>query len=770
MGSRGWRIALVLVAALGLLGWVLAAPAAGAARTADLSGPSLLTKTVDHLSPRLTALSEPALRDATVRRQATVVGLPASGPTSIPRGSDGSLRVEILVGDTSGSAVEILRESGAQILHVSTRYSTITANVLTADLRSVGSAPGVLTVAEVLTPQVGRSAASVGSVAAGLPATGSASTCGVLVSDASSQLMAATARARFSVDGAGLKVGVLSNSFNAGVQPTVPTNASQDVASGALPGPGNPCGYLKPVQVLAEGPAPGTDDEGRAMLQEVHGVAPGAELMFATGVVSKTSMADNIFALATAGAKIIADDIQFPEEPMFQDGIIANAVTAVVASGVSYFSAAMNNNAILPGTTNNVASWETPAYRPMACPASVNAIIGLPTPTCMDFATSGPADNTAGFTLAPGASITPVLQWAVPQSGSALAAQFFYMVVDPNSSDAILALGGPAFPGVPAAIGSGYTNPPQLGVDKQVAVAIGRLDSGTDALRLKYVMTDDGAFQPTAVEYPVSAGGDIVGPSIFGHNGTAAAMTTAAVPYNSTTTPEPFSNRGPNTLYFEPVSGGTPSASLAAPQVLAKPDFTATDGVCTTMLEVPFATGLGPSCPYRFYGTSATGPNAAGVTALLLQAVPGLTPAQVRTVLASTASPISGGSLYSTGAGLINANAAIASVYSVGSIPLPPAQPQTQPQTAGSPLPKRIKHRGLTQILPKGTLSNAGQALRIRANARLRGDAKLFKLITRKNGRVLIRTYGYRIRLTLIQSAPATVGYDALTTIKRYKL
>ena len=59
-----------------------------------------------------------------------------------------------------------------------------------------------------------------------------------------------------------------------------------------------------------------------------------------------------------------------------------------------------------------------------------------------------------------------------------------------------------------------------------------------------------------------------------------------------------------------------------------------------------------------FYGTSAAAPDAAGVAALVLQADPWLTPAQLTSVLEQTAAPAAGGSPAS-GAGLLQADAAV---------------------------------------------------------------------------------------------------------------
>ena len=54
------------------------------------------------------------------------------------------------------------------------------------------------------------------------------------------------ARLGFDLDGSGVKIGVLSNSYNTQMK------AHIDVANGDLPGPGNPNGYSLAVQVLKD--------------------------------------------------------------------------------------------------------------------------------------------------------------------------------------------------------------------------------------------------------------------------------------------------------------------------------------------------------------------------------------------------------------------------------------------------------------------------------------------------------------------------------------
>ena len=106
-----------------------------------------------------------------------------------------------------------------------------------------------------------------------------------------------------------------------------------DVADGALPGN---------VTVLKEGPSTGSD-EGQAMAELIHQIAPDAQIYFYTAFDGETDFANGIAALAAAGCQEIVDDVTYLDEPFFQDGgVLQTAVEGVVAQGVSYFTAASN--------------------------------------------------------------------------------------------------------------------------------------------------------------------------------------------------------------------------------------------------------------------------------------------------------------------------------------------------------------------------------------------------------------------------------------------
>ena len=138
----------------------------------------------------------------------------------------------------------------------------------------------------------------------------------------------------YDIGGAGVKIGVLSDSYS-----TLPNS---DVSNGDLPGATNPFGHTQAVHVLKEYPYGARTDEGRAMLQIVHDVAPEADLAFRTGFVTAYDFAKGIKELEAADCDIICDDLTYINEPFFIDGKISEAVNYVNSQGVAYFTAAGN--------------------------------------------------------------------------------------------------------------------------------------------------------------------------------------------------------------------------------------------------------------------------------------------------------------------------------------------------------------------------------------------------------------------------------------------
>jgi hypothetical protein len=152
-------------------------------------------------------------------------------------------------------------------------------------------------------------------------------------------------------DGTGVTVGCMSDSFD--TTASITDGYVVDQGTGDLPGPSNTAGNTTPVQVLDDPITPGTD-EGRAMCQIIHDMAPKARLGFATASVGQVSFADNIRSLAGLAsgshrvlgfaANVIVDDLFYSDSPMFGTSLVGRAVNEVAGAptNVSYFSSAGN--------------------------------------------------------------------------------------------------------------------------------------------------------------------------------------------------------------------------------------------------------------------------------------------------------------------------------------------------------------------------------------------------------------------------------------------
>src|SRR5262249_27329889 len=153
-----------------------------------------------------------------------------------------------------------LKAHGADILSVSPQYRTVTLAIEISRIVDLSNLSSVEYVAPVIRPMTARDRdEALNGVALAPVARPANTTCGSVISEGDTQLGAESARTQFSVDGSGVKVGVLSDSF---ARLTSPTSAAGDVASGDLPGAGNPCGRTTAVQVIKEDPLSGPTDEG----------------------------------------------------------------------------------------------------------------------------------------------------------------------------------------------------------------------------------------------------------------------------------------------------------------------------------------------------------------------------------------------------------------------------------------------------------------------------------------------------------------------------
>jgi hypothetical protein len=441
---------------------------------------------------------------------------------------------------------------------------------------------------------------------------------GSVTSEGDSILEADRLRAATGYTGAGVTVGVLSDSYNA------LGGASSDVASGDLP---------PNVNVLQD-PTSGTD-EGRAMLQIVHDVAPDANLAFATAYPDESVFAQNIQKLAApvaiggAGANVIVDDVVYYDEPFFQDGIVAQAINNVVASGVSYFSAAGNSKDQAYESTNVTFYSDTIP--------GISAAAG----SYYNFNPTGAAADKQTITVGGNDQLRLSLQWAQP-----------YYTVNGVTTDLNLYL-------LDHTTGAVIASSTMDNIANQTPFETAVINNGSSPVQIDVVISKVAGPVPSRIKYVnygnIATFNDFAtnSPTIVPHAAAAGAMAVAAAAFFDQRSVESFSSEGPATILFD--SSGN---LLGSPQIRSKPDITAIDGVSNTFFGIPYF-----NSPYpNFFGTSAAAPHAAAVAALIKQAHPSWSPSQIYTAMKSTADPnISGtpGDSNYVGAGLIDAYRAI---------------------------------------------------------------------------------------------------------------
>jgi len=404
-----------------------------------------------------------------------------------------------------------------------------------------------------------------------------------------------------SVTGAGIKVGVLSDSFND------LGGAAADEADGALPSAAS-------IQILKDAGSGGSD-EGRAMMQIVHDIAPSAGLAFYTAFDSEQDFANGILALAAAGCKVICDDVSYYDEPFFQNGIVAQAIQTVEAEGVSYVTAAGND-----GSAAYQAAW--------------SGMSGT-----FDGVALSDAESFGGSivqTMTVSAGVPLLLEW---NQAYGHATSDLELLVFHNGS--LIATATNQSVGEPTNPWTAY----QFSASGTYQIAVENL-SGPNPGLIKEIAAGDGL---TAVISGANAG------TVYGHAMTPGVISAGAV--DSAVTPafgygtlanEPFSSSGAGTeLLF--ANNGT---ALSSPLALSPVTVSGIDDISTTV-----SGGL-----HDFYGTSAASASLAGVAALILAANPSLTPAQVAEIMQDTAASMSNSAV--AGAGLVQVDAAIAEAQS----------------------------------------------------------------------------------------------------------
>ncbi len=523
-------------------------------------------------------------------------------------------------GRVTDALVTRLRSVRATVVHASPTVGEVRAYVPAGSIRTVAgwaevtrvlpADPAISGTTPARRPPATAPAVAVGSALRAALASGSQ---GSVVSEGDKAHGADLARRNQRVSGVGVKVCALSDGVD---------SLSTSQASGDLPA----------VDVLPG--QEGQGDEGTAMLEIIHDLAPNAQLGFASAFNGAGAFADNIRALQSAGCTIIVDDVLYPRESPFQDSPIAQAVIDVTRKGVVYFSSAGNAGNVRSGTSGN--------YEGMF--ADSGRGVGKMKGTAHDFDPGTRKQIFEPVSYDDFSGAPAILHWADPLGRATDDYDLYLLDADGN------------IVGMSQDVQDGTQDPIE-----------GLMVGGSD-LRLAVVKYRGAAkyFQLSTMRGRYRDSGSLkafVRPGMLrGHTSVPAAFSIAAAPadepffggqpgdpdspsgpypgvFRASQKPEIFTSDGPRRVFFAP--DGSP-----APAVRKKPDFTAADGVSTSLSDYS-----------PFYGTSAAAPHAAAIAALVLSGNPGKGAAFVRNAFKATALDLApAGWDERTGSGILRAD------------------------------------------------------------------------------------------------------------------
>jgi Subtilase family len=409
--------------------------------------------------------------------------------------------------------------------------------------------------------------------------------------------------------GAGQKVGAISGDVD---------NLAYSQAQGELPAD---------VQVLEQ--AAYDDDEGTAMLEIIHDMAPDAKLAFNSTGDSLTQYVGAFHNLADAGVTMITEDIALDDEPAFQQGIGAATAEALAQHGIWVSSSAGNLGARHAPRVSAVGTGRGPdgAVGPFVnCPAAPTNTVNL-----------RGTDNTYNLNLLPGATFLATLQWSEPRAIYPTAGQGGFTnldlyVVDASGTTCLASSNAVQANGVGDTIEQLiYQNATPVAQPVRLVVNVAGTSSavGPPLLDLRWRALSAGV---QTLDPPDRAGSLNPDSNYLGF-ATSAGAVNASVSTDPATVPlESFSAAGPvqigvTTQCQSGKAGPCQGRPGAAFKMFAAPNWAAADGV-----SVSGAGGFGSgTCPTtvngqcRFFGTSAAAPSAAGVAALVRQANGGTT-------------------------------------------------------------------------------------------------------------------------------------------------
>lgn len=323
-------------------------------------------------------------------------------------------------------------------------------------------------------------------------------------------------------------------------------------------------------------------DEGTAMMEIIYDLAPNAELYFHDNGQNTIAFKEAIEALADSGCNIIVDDVGWPSEPYFEDGTIARYLKKLLTKSKNdliYITAAGNSGIshyqnVFVGDENNFN----------------------------DFSSNEGSQSLPVF-VPPYGLLQVVLQWDDRFGRSSN--DYDLYLFDENYS--VLNVDGGM------SVQNGRSNPMEYTYyynttsDIQVIYVDIHKYHGVEKTLELYV------FGGYVLDYGTSED------SIYGHAAVPEVVSVGAINVNNydgtpNTTNEiaGYSSRGNVTIKYPQT------------QIRSKPDICGVSGVSVT------GTGGFPS---TFYGTSASAPHIAAITALIWSQAPNNKASEVKSIL-----------------------------------------------------------------------------------------------------------------------------------------
>lgn len=362
------------------------------------------------------------------------------------------------------------------------------------------------------------------------------------------------------ITGAGVKIGIISD----GVE-----DISEAIESGALP---------ESVHILSSG----NGTEGTVMLEVVHEITPDSELYFHSAGNNKIEFNRAVDALIAKGCQIICDDVGWPDEPFFEDGLVASHIKEVIESkGILYVSAAGNDaGRHYQGTFfDNGSGWH-------------------------DFSAGTSNSRNLYVDIPRGEKVTVVLQWN--DSWNCSENDYNLYLCDRCSGD-VLAASEKVQDGTGTPLEYiQYTN--KENTAKNVSISI-KKNCGQDRILEVYIYADSSV--------KIHSDNLVEEDSVFGHPAVPEVICVGAVDSrNPQTGIASYSSRGPVSIYY-------PNYELRNKTDLSGPGNVRVQG--TNGKDSLFA------------GTSASAPSVAGIGALVWSMYPEKSGSEIREILCSSA-------------------------------------------------------------------------------------------------------------------------------------